>query len=116
MASEFSMKRRDNLPILRATLWEDSDQSTAVDLTNADTVTIKVGKSNQSLILNRDVDIVEPTTSGKVETQITAVESDVNPDKYHLEFEVAWLNGDISTYPKEGFLVFTVNADLDPVA
>jgi len=117
MPSVFGIKRRDNLPLLKATLWEDAEKTTPVDLTNADVIKLKVGRAGQPLIIDRPVDIVDPPTTGKVQTQITSVESNKNPENYQMEFEVTWGGtepNDVSTYPKEGFLTFTIHPDLDP--
>jgi len=117
MPSVFGIKRRDNLPLLKATLWENEEKTVPADLTNAEFVTLKVGNPGQTLFINRTVTIVEPRTAGKVETQISSIESNQQPNSYKMEFEVTWTGAapqDISTYPKVDFLTFTVHADLDP--
>jgi len=114
MGSVFGIKRRDNRPLLKGTLWEDVEKTTPVDLTNAQVVKVKIGNQGQALLIDRAVDLIEPRTTGKLETQFTTVETNVNPQTYQMEFEVTWTNGDVSTYPKEGFLQFIVHPDLDP--
>jgi hypothetical protein len=114
MSETFEIKRGDTLPLLKATLWEDAGKTESTDLTNADFVTVKVAVPGQPLVLNRVVTITEPKTAGKVETQLTVTETSIDPKGYSMEFEVTWLNGDISTYPKSGFLSFVVFDDLDP--
>lgn len=115
MVADFNIKRRDNLPILRSTFYSDKELSTPVDLTNATNVLAKVGTVNSSLTINKSCTILEPRTQGRVEVQFTSEETNIPPNTYDLEFEVQWVNGDISTYPKVGHLKLTVHPDLDPV-
>jgi hypothetical protein len=113
MADTFTIKRRDNLPVLKATLYSDSELTQEVDLTDADDVILKVGKVGEAPTINRPMDIIEPKTQGRVELQLTSSDTNIQQGDYQMEFEVNWLGGDISTYPKLGYLTFTVVADLD---
>jgi hypothetical protein len=113
MSDTFTIKRRDNLPVLRATLYTDEAQTVPVDLTNASVVLVKVGKVNQAPTLTKSMTILTPRTSGRVEHQFTTTDTFVAPDDYSMEFEVTWNNGDVSTYPKQGYKTFRVVADLD---
>lgn len=113
MSDTFTIKRRDNLPILRATLYSDSEHTQPVDLTNADEVHLKVGRVNQSITIDKVMTILSPPTNGKVETQLTTAETNQQPGDYQMEFEVNWVGGDKSTYPKLGYKQFVIVADLD---
>lgn len=113
MSDEFVIKRRDNLPVLRATLYTDEAQTVPVDLTDADIVLVKVGKVNQAPLLNKNMIVLEPRTAGRIECQFTTTETFQTPDDYNMEFEVQWLGGDVSTYPKQGYKTFRIVADLD---
>jgi hypothetical protein len=115
MASVFSIKRRDNRPWLRGTLWADTPHTEPVDLTNAEVLKVKVGIEGNPLLIDRAITILDPA-SGKFETQFSIAETNQLPATYQMEFEVTWTNGDVSTYPKEGFLQFVVFPDLDPPA
>lgn len=113
MSDVFTIKRRDNLPVLRATLYTDEAQTVPVDLTNVNQVLVKVGKVNQAPTLNKSMTILEPRTAGRIEVQFTTSETFLSPDDYSMEFEVQWVGGDVSTYPKQGYKTFRVVADLD---
>lgn len=114
MSDTFIIKRRDNLPVLRATLFTDQAQTVPVDLTNASFVKVKVGKLNQAPILDKTMTILSPRTTGRVEHQFSIVDTNQFPDEYLMEFEVSWNGGNVSTYPKQGYKTFKVIADLDP--
>jgi hypothetical protein len=111
----FSIKRRDNLPILRGTVWMDAEMTTPVDLTDAQEVHVKIGKLNApgGPILDVEADILEPRALGRIEHQFTTVETNQLPDTYLMEYEVTWTGGDVATYPKAGYLNFVIIADLD---
>lgn len=113
MSDTFTIKRRDNLPVLRATLYTDEAQTVPVDLTNANIVLVKIGKVNQAPLMSKSMTILSPRTAGRVEIQFTTDETYVTPDEYSMEFEVQWTGGDVSTYPKQGYKTFRVIADLD---
>jgi hypothetical protein len=123
MSTRFTIKQGDSLPLLRAQLFEDVALTTPTDLTNADGILIKVGRVTGDNILGFLV-IEKPCTienhqEGRIQVQITSVESTLSPGTYDGEFEVTWTGPappDISTYPKIGFFEFVVEKDLDTFA
>lgn len=115
MADSFQMKQGDTRPKIVITLYSDSAKTSPVDLTNASTITLKVGDGT-TLHVDKVMSIVGAATDGKVEYQWAAGDTDFDTGGYDMEVEVVWDDTTVATYPRDGFLSFTLSADLDPAA
>lgn len=113
MNDTFSIKRGDNKPILRATLYSDDEYTTPTDLTNAIEVRVKVGRVGRQPFIDKLAIIEEPASDGEISCRFTEFETRFPGGNYLLEFEVTWEGGDITTYPKLGHLNFNLIGDLD---
>lgn len=112
MPASFTIKKGDTLPVLTATLYSDNSMRNPVDLTSASSARLLVGKPGTTPVINVAMSFVSPRSSGKVEYEWTPGDTDVSPDTYRLEVEVTWNDGNVGTYPKKGYLTFTVVDDL----
>jgi hypothetical protein len=115
MSKVFSIKRGDTLPKVKGQLFNDSANTSPVDLTTADTVKFKMTPASQSgtMTVDRDV-LVTNATEGRWEIQLTAIETS-EQGQYEAEIEVAWddQRTNVTTYPKEDFINVTIYRDLD---
>jgi hypothetical protein len=115
MPESFSIKRGDTLPVLRGTLYADEAKTTPVNLSSAESVIIHMASDvGQATKVSRTVTVIEGGTTGRFEITFTEAEMDTAAS-FKAEFEVVWAVGPPvvkQTYPKEGFVVITVNPDL----
>lgn len=107
MAIDFYIKRGDTGPSITAVL---SDPSGAVDLTGA-SVKFKLRLADTgALVVNADATIVTPVQGSVAygwESGDTAVAGE-----YLAEWEVTFQNGEIITFPNDGYLRIKVTGDL----
>ena len=57
MATSHTIKHGDTLPVLNVVLYRDEALTQVVDLTNATTVTLKVGTGTEDLLLDEEMTI-----------------------------------------------------------
>ena len=114
MASTFKMKQGDTLPVIEVTLYDDADQTTPTNLTNASAVKMIIGKKGSAPTFTATMTIDADPTTGKATYQWVSGDTEFAVGQYSLEFEVTWTGTptDVSTYPKDGYLTFELVEDL----
>lgn len=108
--ADFTIKRNDRLPKLRATLKQGTPP-VAIDLTTADSVTARfkmVGGGGTTF--NGACDIITPA-SGIVEYAWGATDTQTS-GTYSGEFEIDWGGGLLETVPNDGYFTLTIVDDL----
>ncbi|MEH7249170.1 BppU family phage baseplate upper protein [Neobacillus niacini] len=101
------LKRNDTKDTISYTL--SNLDKTAVNLTGA-SVKFVMGK-NKTLITNAAANIVEAST-GKVEYTLT-VDDTLIAGTFNAEFEVTFSDGKIKTYPSDGYILVSIQANID---
>jgi hypothetical protein len=109
--ADFTFKRGDTYPFLKAQLKDGTD--TPVNLTGATVrLLLKTKSQNPSLLVNQ-VCTVTDAVAGRV--QYEWAEADTNTvNTLDGEFQVTWGDGEITTFPNEGFFEVAFVADLGP--
>jgi hypothetical protein len=107
--ADLTIKRGDTYPFLKGTL---SDADGVVNLTGAAVRVILKTKGTTPTVLVNGVCTITNPTGGQVEYEwLTPDTADVNT--LDGEFEVTWGDGEITTFPNEGYFEVAVVPDLD---
>lgn len=111
------MKQNDTAPELVYDLVDNFGLpgETAMDLTNATSVTFKMRAEDASAasapLISRAMTI-DDADGGRVVH--TWVEGDTDtPGSYRVEFEILWSDGTIETVPNDGYMTLVIVDDLD---
>lgn len=110
--ADFTFKRNDRLPKLRATLQQGSP-ATPIDLTTAVSVKLILKDSTNmagAAKVNAACTLVTPS-SGIVEYAWAAGDTDTS-GTYNGEFEITWSTGITETVPNTGYFTVTIVDDL----
>jgi hypothetical protein len=110
----FYIKNGDTSPAYVVDLQDDVDTTpTAINLTDADTVTFKMRLTGTTGAPAVD-ELMEITTaaSGRV-TYEWGIGDTAEPGTYDVEMEIAWSDGTVETVPNSGYMTVIVTDDLD---
>ncbi|UKS30164.1 phage baseplate upper protein [Paenibacillus sp. HWE-109] len=106
MAASLSIKRYDTRTAVKATLKSPSGAS--VDLTDA-TVKFSMVKYSTTIV-NREADIIDALT-GKVAFVFDREEL-AETGTMKAEFQVAYPDGSVETFPNSGYITINIEANL----
>lgn len=112
--ADFVIKQGDTWPPIPAQLKEGTPAS-PVDLTAADSVTLHLKAQGAGTKHAGGACTVTDAAAGRVTYELTTEDTDT-VTTFDGEFEVDWGNGQISTFPNEGYFTVQVVAELDPPA
>jgi len=107
--ADFTIKRGDDRPLLNATLKDANDS--AVDITNADSVTLKVRKVGASTLLIDAAATIVSAVDGTVRYELSTTQTAV-AGHYIFEFQVNWGSA-TETFPTEGQSTLDIEDDAD---
>jgi len=113
MANIFEIKRGDLAPILRARCMDGSDGS-AVDLSSATSIKLKIKDDNNILIVDAVMtkeDQTQAATKGYVRYSWVTGDTD-SSGVFRGEVEVTWSDGKPQTYPRDSYFTVIVYDDL----
>lgn len=112
MATDFTIKRRDQLPEIQATLTDAV--GAIVNLTGATVRFIMVNKADSTVAVDQPATIVN-ATAGTV--KYTWVSGDTDTEgNFNGEFEVIFLDGRSETFPNSKNIAIKIFADLGGVS
>ncbi|NWJ46470.1 MAG: hypothetical protein HXX08_11375 [Chloroflexi bacterium] len=100
--SDFTIRKGDTLPILQATLTTAS--GTAVDLTNATSVSLNMRLAGTTTWLTNAATIVAPATNGVVQAQLTSANT-ATAGLYLAKWVVTFAGGNTETFPRRYFAI-----------
>jgi hypothetical protein len=109
--ADFTFKRGDTYPFLKAQLKDGNDAP--VNLTGATVrLLLKTQGGTPTLLVNQTCTIVD-AVAGRVQYEWQAGDTD-DVNTLSGEFEVTWSDGEITTFPNEGFFEVAFGLDLGP--
>lgn len=113
MSDSVQLKQHDLEPDFTATLYNGTDPltRTVVDLTSASAVVFIMKRKGTIIINRRAMTVVSPTTSGQVSMQWQTGDTAV-AGTYQAEIEVQWQSSRPQTFPANGTILVSVEADL----
>jgi hypothetical protein len=95
---EIKMYKTELRPSIKPTLkWPDG---TVVDLTGCSAKFQLVEKDTGLAILNKTATILSPPTSGKVQYDWEAGDTNVQKDKYKIRIEITFPDAKVQTFPR----------------
>lgn len=112
MATDFTIKRRDQLPEIAATLTDA--EGTIVNLGGATVRFILVNKADGTVAVDQPATIVN-APAGTVKYTWVAGDTDV-AGTYNGEFEVTFIDGRAETFPNSKNIAIKIFADLGGVS
>lgn len=101
------LKRNDTLDIIDYTIRDEDNQP--VNLSGS-TVKFVMGKKNK-MIVNSPA-IIDNAASGEVSYQLKPEDTLVSGN-FQAEFEVTFSDGKVKTYPNNGYIIVTIQPNLD---
>jgi hypothetical protein len=104
----FNIKQNDTSPSLRATL-KDGNNS-AVDLTGA-SIRFHMVSLDGTAVVDSAATVISPASSGVVQYNWVAGDTQT-AGAYNAEFEVAFSNGKIETFPNDSYISVSIRAEL----
>lgn len=108
--ADFTIKRNDRLPKLRATLQQGSP-ATAIDLTSAVSVKAIFKQVSPGIASFNGACSIITASAGIVEYAWGATDTQTS-GTYNGEFEITWSTGVTETVPNDSYFTLTIVDDL----
>lgn len=108
MAFDFAIKKGDTNPALKARLKDVNGRNVDITGSNVDFHMRPEGENEKKI---QAVATITNAQNGEVEYDWEVGDTD-DPGRYEAEFQVNYSNGDVETFPNDGYIIIKIDPEV----